>query len=93
MDNLFLEVAEASLFIRLSTLKKRNIQIGDKRTSVTLEPQVWKILHEVANEQSVDVHDLCAFIDKRKHPKSSLASAIRVYLISYLHIKTQKKTP
>lgn len=88
----FHEFTEASLYISLNELKKRNIQIGEKRTSVTLEPQVWAIMHDIADEVECSVHDLCKFIEERKNPTSSLASAIRVFLISYLHIKMKRAT-
>lgn len=86
----FLETSEASFFLKLNELKKRNIKIGDKRTSVTLEPQIWMILHEIADEQDCSIHDLCSFIDDRKAKDSSLASAIRVFLTSYLYINLKK---
>lgn len=84
------ETAEASIYIGLSELKKRNVLVKGKRTSVTLEPQVWSILNEVSVDQGCDVHELCSFIFDRKSEKSSLASAIRVFLISYLDIKVKK---
>lgn len=86
-----LETAEASILIRLNELKKRNVVIGEKRTSVTLEPLVWEILHEIANEQNCSIHELCTFINERKGSNSSLSSAIRVFLISYLYINYKKK--
>lgn len=86
-----LETAEAAILIRLNELKKRNIVIGGKRTSVTLEPLVWEILHEIANEQDCTIHDLCTFIHERKGDNSSMSSAIRVFLISYLYINYKKK--
>lgn len=85
-----LESAEAAIFTSISELKKRNVSIGDSRTSVTLEPQVWSVLHEIAEEMECDIHKLCSFINDRKHPDASLASAIRVYLLSYLNIKLKK---
>ncbi len=85
-----LETAEASIFVSISELKKRNVFIGEKRTSVTLEPQVWSILHDVAEQQGCDVHELCAHINDRKADGTSLSSAIRVFLISYLNIKLKK---
>lgn len=85
-----LETAEASIFVSLNELKKRNVMIGGKRTSVTLEPQIWAILHDVAEEQKCTIHQLCSFINERKSEDSSLASAIRVFLISYLNIKVKK---
>ncbi len=85
-----LETAEASIFVSLNELKKYNVMIADKRTSVTLEPKVWSILNEVADDQGASIHELCSFIAERKSADSSLSSAIRVFLISYLHIKVSK---
>ena len=87
-----LETAEASIFVSLSELKKRNVVINGNRTSVTLEPQIWSILQRVAEEQGSDVHELCSFIGERKNEDTSLASAIRVFLISYLDIRLKKAT-
>ena len=83
---LCLEAAEASMFVKFNELKKRNITIGDVRTSVTLEPQMWEILHDIAEEHSCSIHDLCSFINDRKAEGTSLASAIRVFIVSYLNI-------
>lgn len=85
-----LEGSEASIFLRANELKKRNIEVDGRRTSVTLEPQVWVVLHDVAQDMNMDVHGLCSFINRRKGTQSSLASAIRVFLISYLNIKHKK---
>ena len=82
-----LETTEATVFIRSNELKKRNIVVNGMRTSVTLEPQVWSILHDVADEHECSIHELCDMIYTLKADKSSLASAIRIFLISYLNIK------
>ena len=86
----FIETAEASVFIRGNELKKRNIKIGDMRTSVTLEPQIWTILHDISDEHECSIHELCELINRRKNASSSLASAIRVFLISYLHLQSKR---
>ena len=85
-----LETAEASIYVSLSELRKRNVVINGSRTSVTLEPQIWAILHKVADDQGCDIHKLCSFIFDRKNEETSLASAIRVFLISYLDICLEK---
>ncbi len=85
-----LETAEAAIYVSISELKKRNVVIDGNRTSVTLEPQVWVILHKIADDQNCDIHDLCTFINERKNSETSLASAIRVFLISYLDIRLRK---
>lgn len=88
-----LETAEASVFVSLNELRKQNVMIDGKRTSVTLEPQIWGILKEVAKDQGSTVHELCSFISNRKAEGSSLASSIRVFLISYLNIQLKKRGP
>jgi len=77
---------EAAIFTKLSTLKTRNIEIEGHRTSVRLEPQIWSIVRQISVNEGCSVHDLCSYISSKKHAKSSLTSAIRVFAISYLHI-------
>lgn len=86
----FLETSEASIIVSLNTLKRQNLIINGHRTTVTLEPHIWGILKDVAQEQGRSVHDLCSFISDRKNQNSSLSSAIRVFLISYLNVKLKK---
>lgn len=86
-----IEAAEASIFIRLSKLKKRNIHVGEKKTSVTLEPLVWELLHDIAIAQKCHVNDLCSFIDERKNKDASLASAIRIFVMAYMNIQIKSR--
>ena len=85
-----LGTAEACVFIRTNELKKRNIIVNGQRTTVTLEPQLWKILHDVADEHECEIHDLCSMIAQQKSADSSLASAIRVFLVSFLYIRGKR---
>ncbi len=87
----FLETAEATIFLRTNTLKLRKLKIGDRNTSVRLEPQIWRILQEVADQHGCKVNELCEEIYNRKGKDSSFTSAIRAFLISYLHIQTKKE--
>jgi len=77
------------MFIRLSKLKKRNIHVGDKKTSVTLEPLVWELLHNIADEQKSTVHELCTFINDRKNKDASLASAMRIFVMAYMNVQVK----
>ena len=81
-----IQTVEASLTIKLNTMKKYSVSVSDKRTSITLEPMIWEILHEIADDQDCTVHELCTFIDSRKKEGANLSSAIRVFLLSYLFI-------
>lgn len=86
-----IQTSEAAIFIRLSKLKKYNITIGNKKTSVTLEPLVWELLHDIANEQGCHINDLCEFINERKNLDASLASAIRIFILAYTKIQQKEQ--
>lgn len=81
------QTAEAAIFIRLNRLKKYNITVEGKKTSVTLEPLVWELFHDIADDQKCTIHELCTFIHQRKNNEASLASAIRVFIMAYMNIQ------
>ncbi len=87
----FLETAEATIFLRANRLKLRRLKVGDRYTSVRLEPQIWRILQEVSDEHGCTVSELCEMVYNRKGKDSSFTSAIRTFLISYLHIQSKKE--
>lgn len=62
-------------------LEKRSLRIGDKRTSLALEPQFWGALSEAANREGISVPRLVLRIDAGRPPARSLASAVRVFLL------------
>lgn len=66
-----------------STLVSRNITIFGRRTSVRLEPEMWRALKDVARRENCSVHDLCSLVDLRKNANTSLTAAIRVFVMLY----------
>ena len=84
MNEKLLLFAESAVHTSLNHLEKRNIQIGDKRTSVRLEPVFWEELKKIAIKENISIHEVCGFIDKRKNESSSLSSALRVFVVSYI---------
>lgn len=66
-----------------STLISRNITVLGRRTSVRLEPEMWKSLRDIAKRENCKVHDICSLIQLRKNPNTSLTAAIRVFLMLY----------
>mgnify|MGYP001471145309 FL=1 len=86
-----LEVVEASLAVPLNKLNRYNITVNNKRTSVTLEPRIWKILKEICEYENMHLHDLCELISSRRGKTSSMSSAIRVFLIAYLDARLKYK--
>src|SRR5271155_4992306 len=66
-----------------STLVSRNITVLGRRTSVRLEPEMWRALREIAMREHCRIHDLCSVIQMRKNPDTSLTAGIRVFLMLY----------
>jgi predicted DNA-binding ribbon-helix-helix protein len=66
-----------------STLRSRNVVVLGHRTSVRLEPQMWRALRDIAAREGCKIHDLCTLVQMRKHPDTTLTAAIRVFVMLY----------
>lgn len=66
-----------------STLQTKNIRINGRRTSVRLEPEMWKSLNHIADLEECNIHDIASEIARAKHPRTSMTAAIRVFVMSY----------
>ncbi|MGB0498504.1 MAG: ribbon-helix-helix domain-containing protein [Rubricella sp.] len=60
---------------------KHSVTLRGHRTSISLEPDFWDALREVAAERQMPLNALVAEIDEARDPAVGLASAIRVYLL------------
>ncbi len=61
---------------------RRNVTIGDRRTSVSLEDHVWAGLLEVCRREAVGIDRLCSMVDSHR-ARSSMSSSLRVFLLLY----------
>jgi len=66
-----------------SSLISRNITVLGRRTSVRLEPEMWREIKNIAKRENCTIHDLCSLIALRKNQATSLTAAIRVFLMLY----------
>ena len=71
-----------------STLVSRNITVSGRRTSVRLEPEMWRALKEISTRENCSIHELCTLINFRKNRRTSLTAAIRVFLMLYFRAAT-----
>ena len=76
------QIEEGFLEVK-STLVSRNITVFGRRTSVRLEPEMWRALKEIAKRENCSVHDICSLVHLRKKENTSLTAAIRVFLMLY----------
>lgn len=74
-----------------STLVSRNITVSARRTSVRLEPEMWRALKEISARESCSIHELCTLINFRKNKRTSLTAAIRVFLMLYFRAATTEE--
>lgn len=66
-----------------SALLSKNVRIHTRRTSVRLEPEMWRALNEIATAEGCSIHDLCGAVHDLKEPAASFTAALRVFLMEY----------
>jgi predicted DNA-binding ribbon-helix-helix protein len=60
---------------------KRSLSIAGHRTSLSLEPEFWQALQDVAARRGIPVSALVAEIDQTRGSRN-LSSAVRVWLLN-----------
>lgn len=61
--------------------------IAGHRTSISLEPEFWTALKDIARRRNASINDLVTEIDKMRAAKDeagNLSSALRVYVLQAL---------
>ena len=70
---------------------KRSVTIAGHRTSISLEPEFWDALCDIANAQNRSVNGLIAEIDTARpatgQQTNGLSSAVRRYVLAYYRKK------
>ena len=66
-----------------SSLVTRNVRIHSRRTSVRLEPQLWRALEVIAQREKVDTNEICSRVADQRSDEGGFTSALRVYIIRY----------
>lgn len=68
--------------VLVSPLVTRNVNVGGRRTSVRLEPDLWEALRDIAAREQRSLHEICTDID-RTRGGTRLTSAMRIYIVNY----------
>jgi predicted DNA-binding ribbon-helix-helix protein len=61
------------------SLKRRSVVIDGHRTSISIEPEFWQALSDIARAQGKKINALIAEIDRARD--GNLSSAIRVFVL------------
>ena len=68
---------------------KRSLTLRGHRTSVSLEDDFWRAFREISEEKSIPINELAAQIDAERDLEAGLATAIRLYILSYYRSKAE----
>ena len=72
--------------------EKHSLTLNGHRTSVSLEPQFWETLKEIAAHDGVSVASLVGQIDLgREAGGGSLSGAIRVFILNRLRSRLAQR--
>jgi predicted DNA-binding ribbon-helix-helix protein len=75
-----------------SSIVKRTVVVAGRKTGVSLEPQFWEALREIATERGTSLPRLITSI-KGHRRKPNLSSAIRLYVLGYYRDQIAARTP
>jgi predicted DNA-binding ribbon-helix-helix protein len=67
------------------SIQKRSVIIAGHRTSVSLEPEFWGALKDIAQHRGLSINELVTEIDKQR--RGNLSSALRVYVLTFLQAR------
>ncbi|MGE5147702.1 MAG: ribbon-helix-helix domain-containing protein [Candidatus Eiseniibacteriota bacterium] len=63
----------------MTDIVKRSVIVAGHRTSVSLEPEFWNALKEIAERRGLSINKLIGEIDRER--SGNLSSTIRVYVL------------
>ena len=73
-------------------LINKNVKIEGRRTSLGLEQVSWDALGDICEREELTVNELISLVDRRRH-NVSRTSAVRAFIVTYLHELATKKGP
>ena len=66
-----------------STLVSRNVTVAGRRTSIRLEPVMWRALEQISARQGISVFEFCTRVQERR-PGGNLTAGVRAEIVAYL---------
>jgi predicted DNA-binding ribbon-helix-helix protein len=74
----------------MSRILKRSIMIAGHGTSVSLEPEFWEGLKELAHHRRISLAQLVAGLDAERQEEGNLSSALRLAVLAYYRDRTSE---
>lgn len=70
-----------------SSLVRKNITLGDRRTSLRLEREFWNALDDLCRREQLTVQTVCTAIEAHR-TSASRTSAVRSFIMAYFRHAT-----
>ena len=71
---------------------KRNVRIGDRRTTIVLEAYVWESIDSMLHREGVSIDEFCNRVEATRL-QSSMASSARLVVLTYYRLLEQINRP
>ena len=71
---------------------KRNVRIGDRRTTIVLEAYVWDSIDNMLDREGVSLDEFCGQVEATRL-QSSMASSARLVVLTYFRLLEQINSP
>lgn len=71
---------------------KRNVRVGERRTTIVLEAYVWDCIDNMLQREKVSLDHFCNYIDSVRID-SSMASSARLVVLAYFRLIEQLNNP
>ncbi len=71
---------------------KRNVRIGDRRTTIVLEAHVWDSIDSMLRREAVSLDEFCNRVETTRL-RSSMASSARLVVLIYFRLLGQINSP
>jgi predicted DNA-binding ribbon-helix-helix protein len=68
--------------MKQSLVLKRSVNLGDRKTSISLEAAFWTALKDIAHERRKTLKDLISSIDADRQ-STNLSSVLRVFILEF----------
>jgi predicted DNA-binding ribbon-helix-helix protein len=79
---LLYEFAARGRSMKKSLVLKRSVNLGDRKTSISLEAAFWTALKDIAHERHETLRHLISSIDADRQ-STNLSSVLRVFILEF----------
>lgn len=64
-------------------MKKISLSLSGHQTSVSLEPEFFDALRDIARKENKSLSSIIADIDSNRDTNTNLSSAVRIWILKY----------